>query len=99
MFGAEPRSATLAVVHRFLIKRNRLASFVLILATALCFAEPARAQGTSGQVPDPMSAAELSQFMNLYVHPTKEQGVAIEGLHDGYRERFRLCARTRSNNS
>ena len=37
-----------------------------------------------------MSAAELSQFMNLYVHPTKEQGVAIEGLHDGYRERFRL---------
>ena len=37
-----------------------------------------------------MSAVELSQFMNLYVHPTKEQGVAIEGLHDGYRERFRL---------
>lgn len=90
MFGAEPRSATLAVVHRFLIKRNRLASFVLILATAICFAAPARAQGTSGQVPDPMSAAELSQFMNLYVHPSKEQSVAIEGLHDGYRERFRL---------
>jgi hypothetical protein len=77
-------------MHRFLIKRNRLASFVLILATALCFAAPARAQGTSGQVPDPMSAVELSQLMNLYVHPTKEQGVAIEGLHDGYRERFRL---------
>ena len=90
MFGTEPHSATLAGMHRFLIKRNRLASFVLILATALCFAAPARAQGTSGQVPDPMSAAELSQFMNLYVHPTKEQGVAIEGLHDGYRERFRL---------
>jgi hypothetical protein len=90
MFGAEPHSATLAVMHRFLIKRNRLASFVLILATALCFAAPARAQGTSGQVPDPMSAVELSQLMNLYVHPTKEQGVAIEGLHDGYRERFRL---------
>ena len=90
MFGAELHSATLAVMHRFLIKRNRLASFVLILATALCFAAPARAQGTSGQVPDPMSAAELSQFMNLYVHPSKEQGVAIEGLHDGYRERFRL---------
>ena len=90
MFGAELHSATLAVMHRFLIKRNRLASFVLILATALCFAAPARAQGTSGQVPDPMSAVELSQLMNLYVHPTKEQGVAIEGLHDGYRERFRL---------
>ena len=90
MFGAEPHSATLAGMHRFLIKRNRLASFVLILATALCFAVPARAQGTSGQVPDPMSAVELSQLMNLYVHPTKEQGVAIEGLHDGYRERFRL---------
>ena len=90
MFGAEPHSATLASMHRFLIKRSRLASFVLIFATALCFAAPARAQGTSGQVPDPMSAAELSQFMNLYVHPTKEQGVAIEDLHDGYRERFRL---------
>jgi len=90
MFGAEPHSATLAGMHRFLIKRNRLASFVLILATALCFAAPARAQGTSGQVPDPMSSAELLQLMNLYVHPTKEQGVAIEGLHDGYRERFRL---------
>jgi hypothetical protein len=90
MFGAEPHSATLAGMHRFLIKRNRLASFVLILATALCFAAPARAQGTSGQVPDPMSAVELSQLMNLYVHPTKEQVVAIEGLHDGYRERFRL---------
>ena len=90
MFGAEPHFATLAVMHRFLIKRNRLASFVLILATALCFAAPARAQGTSGQVPDPMSSAELLQLMNLYVHPTKEQGVAIEGLHDGYRERFRL---------
>ena len=37
-----------------------------------------------------MSSAELLQLMNLYVHPTKEQGVAIEGLHDGYRERFRL---------
>jgi len=90
MFGAEPHSATLAGMHRFLIKRDRLASFVLILATALCFAAPAHAQGTSGQVPDPMSAVELSQLMNLYVHPTKEQGVAIEGLHDGYRERFRL---------
>lgn len=90
MFGAEPHSATLAVMQRFLIKRNRLASFVLILTTALCFAAPARAQGTSGQVPDPMSSAELLQLMNLYVHPTKEQGVAIEGLHDGYRERFRL---------
>ncbi|MEY4786699.1 MAG: hypothetical protein RL692_593 [Planctomycetota bacterium] len=90
MFGAEPYSATLAVMHRFPIKRNRVASFVLIFATALCFAAPARAQGTSGQVPDPMSAVELSQLLNLYVHPTKEQGVAIEGLHDGYRERFRL---------
>ena len=37
-----------------------------------------------------MSAVELSQLMNLYVHPSKEQSVAIEGLHDGYRERFRL---------
>ncbi|MCE9618941.1 MAG: hypothetical protein K8R92_03420 [Planctomycetes bacterium] len=77
-------------MERFLINRNRLASIFFVVVMALCIAAPARAQGTSGQVPDPMSSAELSRLLNLYVHPTKEQGASIEGLHDSYRERFRM---------
>ncbi len=68
---------------------GRLLSLSLALAAALCFAAPARAQGTSGQVPDPMSSVELAKLLRQYVHPTNEQVVSIEALHDGYRDRFR----------
>jgi hypothetical protein len=63
-----------------------------LIAAALCVlfaAAPARAQGTSGQLPDPMSSKELTKFLRIYVQPTPEQTASIEKLHDAYLERFR----------
>ncbi len=67
----------------------RFVGIVIIAIASLAIVAPAGAQGTSGQVPDPMSSAELSKLLQLYVQPTKDQGAAIESLHDDYREQFR----------
>ncbi len=67
----------------------RLAIFALALIASLLPATVARAQGTYGQLPDPISSAELSRLLTRYVHPTQAQGVSVEALHDAYRERFR----------
>lgn len=68
---------------------GRLAAFALALVAMLGIASPASAQGTSGQVPDPMSTSQSDALMKAYIRPTKEQAEAIERLHDSYLERFR----------
>lgn len=64
-----------------------LALLVSILAT---FApQTAQAQGTSGQLPDPMPTTELNRLLKLYVKPDQAQMATIETLHDDYRAQFR----------
>jgi hypothetical protein len=77
-----------AAIHRRSLL-HRSASFTIVVLCALVAATPSFAQGTSGQVPDPMSSSELARLMAEYVHPTKEQSEALEALHNSYRERFR----------
>lgn len=68
----------------------RIARFVaLVLAVVVSCAQSARAQGTSGQVPEPISTADLRRLLDRYVHPTKAQWDSVESLHDDYREAFR----------
>jgi hypothetical protein len=66
----------------------------LFAATAvvlpLALAAPAAAQGTSGQLPDPISTAELSKLLSIYVKPSNDESATIDSLHDDYREKFRL---------
>ncbi len=62
---------------------------VAALAMPAWLSSTTHAQGTSGQLPDPISAVELSKLMRDFVRPTNEQATAIEALHDSYKERFR----------
>lgn len=72
-----------------------MSKFRLILVTLLSVlvlllaARPAIAQGTSGQLPDPIPTAELTRLLNLYVKPDPAQWATIETLHDDYRAQFR----------
>lgn len=50
---------------------------------------PALGQGTSGQIPDPISTASLRSLLSLYVRPSPAEWETIESLHDDYREAFR----------
>lgn len=67
--------------------RTVLLSLVLLLAAWA--GQAAHAQGTYGQLPDPISGPEVARLLRNYVHPTKEQAESIEALHDSYKERFR----------
>jgi hypothetical protein len=61
---------------------------VAVLAL-LAVAAAARGQGTSGQVPGPMSTFELRSTLEIYVRPSPAEWETIESLHDDYREAFR----------
>ncbi|MFO0827255.1 MAG: hypothetical protein U0572_03810 [Phycisphaerales bacterium] len=61
----------------------------VLVATVFFCSAPARAQGTSGQVPEPISTSDLQTLMRRYVRPTPAQWDAIESLHDDYRDAFR----------
>lgn len=50
----------------------------------------ALAQGTSGQLPDPMATVDVKRLMTMYVHPTDAEMASIEALHDDYRAKFRV---------
>jgi hypothetical protein len=60
-----------------------------LLVGLFAVAMPAAAQGTSGQLPDPLSTVELKRLLTLYVHPTDAEVATIENLHDDYRSEFR----------
>jgi hypothetical protein len=53
-------------------------------------AAPAHGQGTMGQLPDPMSGRELMTLLERHLDLTPEQWDAIDELHAGYLERFRV---------
>ncbi|MFO0963334.1 MAG: hypothetical protein U0625_10590 [Phycisphaerales bacterium] len=67
----------------------RSALLCLAAAAALASAPTARAQGTNGQVPDPISMSELTTTLRRYAQPTPEQLAAIEPLHDAYIQRMK----------
>lgn len=67
----------------------RSALLCLVAAAAVALAPAARAQGTSGQVPDPISMSELTTTLRRYAQPTPEQLAAIEPLHDAYIQRMK----------
>jgi hypothetical protein len=62
---------------------------LLAVLVAAALVRLAPAQGTSGQLPEPISTAELVKLLDTYVQPRPEQWDAIESLHDDYREAFR----------
>jgi hypothetical protein len=70
---------------------GRMARTLALLVVALvAFAGRAHAQGTFGQLPDPISGPEMTKLSRLYVQPTPQQEESIEALHDSYKERFKV---------
>src|SRR5436190_5358349 len=67
----------------------RLAGLVLgAIASILIFAGSARGQGTSGTLPDPISARELTRYEDrLQLSPQQRQ--AAETFHEQYKREFR----------
>jgi hypothetical protein len=62
--------------------RTVLLSVLLVIGVLLLAARPAAAQGTSGQLPDPIATVELNRLLSLYVKPDDSQRATIESLHD-----------------
>ena len=60
-----------------------------VALVVLAASVPAGAQGTSGQLPDPLSTSDLKRLLSMYVHPTDAEMATIEALHDDYRAQFR----------
>lgn len=65
--------------------------FVALLLTALVLlvARPAAAQGTSGQLPDPISLQDLTMLLDRYVAATPAQWEKIDGFHTRYKDDFK----------
>lgn len=69
----------------------RCARALVILLLCLVTLVPVRgalAQGTSGQLPDPISSQDLQVYLNRYIHPSPEQWAPIEQFHDQYKAAF-----------
>ena len=62
---------------------------LLAVLAAVTLSRVAPAQGTSGQLPEPISTIELIRLLDTYVQPRPEPWDAIETLHDDYRDAFR----------
>lgn len=62
-------------------------SLIAFLLFVFC-AAPLQAQGTMGQVADPMSGKELAVYLKRYVQPSFEQWTFIEDSQGGYLEKF-----------
>ncbi len=69
--------------------RTVLLGVILVIGVLLLAVRPAAAQGTSGQLPDPIATVELNRLLSLYVKPDDSQRATIESLHDDYRAQFR----------
>lgn len=65
-------------------------TLALLVVALVAFAGRAQAQGTFGQLPDPISGPEMAKLSRLYVQPTLQQEESIEALHDSYKERFKV---------
>lgn len=67
-----------------------LGSVTLIAAAAaLMTTGAACAQGTSGQLPEPLSAQDLTRFLDRYVRPTAAQWDTIDTFHEQYKTEFK----------
>lgn len=67
---------------------RHLIAAVLSVCAVLVAAPSSQAQGTSGQLPDPISSQELALWLNRYVAPDPSQWEAIDTLHEQYKEEF-----------
>lgn len=61
----------------------------IVVALLVLLVPAAHGQGTSGQVPDPISTFELRSTLDIYVRPSPVEWETIESVHDDYREAFR----------
>jgi len=67
---------------------RRLMAILLVACAALLVVPTAQAQGTSGQLPDPITSQELARWLNRYIAPTPAQWAAIDAAHGRYKEEF-----------
>jgi len=65
-------------------------TLAMLVVALVAFTGRAQAQGTFGQLPDPISGPEMAKLSRLYVQPTPQQEESIEALHDSYKERFKV---------
>lgn len=73
-------------------RASRCSPMFIIAAVAIAVlttTEAARAQGTMGTVPDPISARELEGYAER-LRLSEQQYVAVASFHDEYREEFRV---------
>jgi hypothetical protein len=71
-------------------RRVHIVPVLFAMVAMLTATSPTHAQGTSGQLPDPISTPDLKRLMSLYVQPSDAEMATIEALHDDYRAQFRL---------
>jgi hypothetical protein len=77
---------TTAFLSRFAARR--LMAILLVAFLSMLVAPSASAQGTSGQLPDPISSQELARWLNRYISPSPAQWTAIDAAHERYKEEF-----------
>jgi hypothetical protein len=81
---ADPAGNTLMTRSR----PSAVLTLVLLgMALSLGLSEQASAQGTSGTVPDPISARDLEAYCDR-LGLSDQQRQAVQGMHDQYREEF-----------
>ena len=66
-----------------IFRRSVILLYVLLFGTASVYA-----QGTMGQVADPMNSKQLAKYLKRYVNPTFDQWIVIEDIHSDYLEEF-----------
>lgn len=67
--------------------RNLLLAFVLALVVVV-MPRSVHAQGTSDQLPDPISTRELGQWLDRFVRAAPEQWESIDRFHEEYKTEF-----------
>ncbi|MFO0873838.1 MAG: hypothetical protein U0575_07685 [Phycisphaerales bacterium] len=62
---------------------------LVVVATTFAPSRPAFAQGTSGQLPEPISAQDLTRYLDRYVRPNAAQWEKIDAFHEQYKADFK----------
>ncbi len=82
------KSLTLQVSQTMRSARSRsLAALLLALLAQLAFGPAADAQGTMGQVPDPITSRDLDDYARRLALSAQQRG-AIEQFHEAYKAQF-----------
>jgi len=73
--------------------RNLLLAFALLLVVVV-MPRSVHAQGTSDQLPDPVSTRELGQWLDRFVRAAPEQWESIDRFHEEYKTEFAALRET-----